>query len=155
LPPVTPRKVKRPGQAQAASIGAAPAPFTGQVSYSDGVTLRIVKVEQGQTSGSGPGALPGRPRTGFTVELVNRSTKPIDMNRVVVTVVYGSNHNQALPIYDEAVHDFSGAAKPGAAALTANYAFSIPANQLSAVTMTVDFDGVHTSATFAGPAQAR
>jgi len=155
LPPVTPHKVKRAGQLQAPTISAAPAPFSGRVSYPDGVSLRVGKVDQGETTGSGPGALPGRPRTGFTVELTNRSTKPIDMNRVVVTVTYGSLHSQALPIYDAGVHDFSGTAQPGGGTVTGYYAFSIPPNQLTDVTMTVDFDGLHASATFDGSAWTR
>ena len=154
LPAVVPAKVSRPGTVGKPSISAAPEPLNHDVMYSDGVVLRIIGITQGVTDGSGPGALPGRPRTQFTVSLSNRSKAAINLDRVVVTVSYGTAHSQALAIYDDGVRDFSGTVAPAGTA-QAVYAFSIATDQLTDVVMTVDFDGLHTSATFTGSAKAR
>jgi outer membrane murein-binding lipoprotein Lpp len=154
VPAVVPAKVSRPGTVGKPSISAAPEPLNHDVTYSDGVAVRIIGITQGVTDGSGPGALPGRPRTQFTVSLRNRSKAAINLDRVVVTVTYGAAHSQALAIYDDGVRDFSGTVAPAGTA-QAVYAFSIATDQLTDVVMTVDFDGVHTSATFTGSAKAR
>jgi len=154
VPAVVPAKVSRPGTVGKPSISAAPEPLNHDVTYSDGVALRIIGITQGITDGSGPGALPGRPRTQFTVSLSNGSKAAINLDRVVVTVTYGTAHSQALAIYDDGVRDFSGMVAPAGTA-QAVYAFSIATDQLTDVVMTVDFDGVHTSATFTGSAKAR
>jgi hypothetical protein len=154
LPAVVPAKVSRPGTVGKPSISAAPEPLNHEVTYIDGVAVRIIGITQGVTDGSGPGALPGRPRTQFTVSLRNRSNAAINLDRVVVTVTYGAAHSQALAIYDDRVRDFSGTVAPAGTA-QAVYAFSIATDQLTDVVMTVDFDGMHTSATFTGSAKAR
>jgi hypothetical protein len=151
---VTPAKVKRPGSPAAPSISAAAKPFGKAVSYSDGVVLRILAISQGVTSGAAPGDLPGRARTQFSVSLQNSSNSRINLDRVVVTVSYGSARSRALAIYDAGVLDFSGTIAPGGYA-KAVYAFSIATNELANVVMTVDFDGGHASATFTGSAKAR
>src|SRR6266700_1585350 len=83
-----------------------------------------------------------------------RSKAAINLDRVVVTVTYGTAHSQAVAIYDDGVRDFSGTVAPAGTA-QAVYAFSIATDQLTDVVMTVDFDGLHTSATLTGSAKAR
>jgi glycosyltransferase involved in cell wall biosynthesis len=146
-PPPTP--VIRNGVRPTPTISAAPAPFDQPVEYPDGITLRILAVDHGTTVGEGPGVFPGQPKTILDIELSNASNKNIDMNQVVVTVIYGDDRRLARPIYDEDVQDFSGTVGPGDSIRT-SYAFSIPDDALADVMLTIDFDGVHAAATFEG-----
>ena len=98
----------------------------------------------------------GREYVRFTVKLTNSSAKPINLNQVVVTTTYGASSQLAAPVYTEGAgtYDFSGSVKPGAST-TAIYAFAVPTKQLGRVTMVVDFDGLHTSATYRGAVVAK
>ena len=149
-------KVKRSGQPRTPSVTASSAPFSRgrKVSYPDGIALEITSITQGNVEGRGPGVISG-PKTTFSIVFTNDSHRSIDMNQVVVTVTYGPNHLQARPVYDDTGEfDFAGLVPPGASR-NATYAFSIPTDQLSRVVMDVDFDGLHTSAVFAGKVTTR
>jgi hypothetical protein len=146
-PPFTP--VMRNGVVPRPSIRAARVPFTKPARYPDHVTLRILSIDQDVTSGHGPGEIPGRPLTTMRIRFANGSTKPVNLNEVVVTVVYGADRRLAAPVYQDDAADFHSTIAPGGSTL-ATYAFSVPTSDLGNVTMTVDFDGLHAAATFVG-----
>lgn len=149
-------KVKRVGQPNTPSVSAPAAKFSAPVVYPDGVTLTITKADKGVEKGHGAGVMAGREYVRFTVKLTNSSAKPINLNQVVVTTTYGASSQLAAPVYTEGAgtYDFSGSVKPGAST-TAIYAFAVPTKQLGRVTMVVDFDGLHTSATYRGAVVAK
>jgi len=143
-------KVGRDGKAVTPSVSAKPAPTTGTVGYSDGVTLKITQVTFAAESAKGPGSFPGREYARITLSLKNGSDEPIDLATAVPTLLDGSG--AALPkVYaaEAEVVDFSGILAPGKTA-TAVYAFAVPSDARSNVTLVVDFDPVHTSAVFRG-----
>lgn len=148
-------KVARPGQPSMPSVTAPPAPFSGPVTYSDGVKLVIVQATKRVETGNGPGVFNGRPFVKFDIELLNGSREPINLNAVVITTFYGTQKQLAPPVYtpSAATNDFSGTVAPGAKA-TASFGFAVPVADLGSVTMVVDFDGVHTSATYTGTVAA-
>lgn len=149
-------KVKRVGQPNTPTVSAPVAKFNAPVTYSDGVTLTITKAEKGIETGHGPGVMAGREYVRFTVRLTNGSAKAVNLNQVVVTTTYGASKQLAAPVYTESAgtYDFAGTVKPGAST-TALYAFAVPTKQLTRVTMVVDFDGLHTSATYSGAVAAQ
>jgi hypothetical protein len=149
-------KVKRVGQPNTPSVSAPAAKFNAPVTYPDGVTLVITKAEKKVETGHGPGVMAGRAYVRFTLKLTNGSTKAVNLNQVVVTTTYGTTKQLAAPVYTESAgtYDFSGTVKPGASA-TALYAFAVPTKQLNRVAMVVDFDGLHTSATYTGAVVAK
>ena len=149
-------KVKRVGQPSTPSVSAPAAAFTAPVSYPDGVSLVITKAEKGVETGHGPGVMAGREYVRFTVKLTNASAKPVNLNEVVVTTFYGTTKQLAAPVYTESAgtYDFTGTVKPGAS-ITARYAFAVPTKERRSVTMVVDFDGLHSSATYRGAVVAK
>ena len=145
-----PTVVSRPGvPAASRTVQATDGDFASTASWSDGATIRVAQAHQQVTSGTGPGELAGQPQTVFSLELVNGTTKPLDLNTVVVQATYGSGPTQASPIYDQQSSDFGGTLAPGDTA-TAVYSFAIPADQLGKVTLTVDVDGYRFPAVFSG-----
>ena len=123
------------------------------VKYADGVWLRIDRLRHGAEQGEGPGAFPGRAHTAITLSLHNRSSRTIDLTQVVVTATYGSPARVAPAVYeDPGARDFGTRVQPGDSA-SATYVFAIPPDQLSEVGLTVDFDGIHLAARFAGAAR--
>lgn len=149
-------KVKRVGQPTTPSVSAPAARFTAPVTYPDGVSLVITKAEKGVETGHGPGVMAGREYVRFTVKLTNGSAKAVNLDQVVVTTTYGATSQLAAPVYTASAgtYDFSGVVKPGASAI-ALYAFAVPTKQLGSVRMVVDFDGLHTSATYTGAVVAK
>jgi hypothetical protein len=141
--------VVRNGKSPEPSVHASPAGFAGPVRYPDHVDVSVLKVTQGVTSGNGAGMRPGRPMTTLQIRFANRSTRPVDLNQVVVTAVYGAKRQLAAPVYDAATADFYGTARAGQS-VTASYAFSIPTADLGDVTLSIDFDGLHAAAVFHG-----
>ena len=121
------------------------------MTYNDHVSLRITKATKQVESGNGPGVFSGREFVKFDIELANGSSVPIDLNSVVVTTYYGDAKRLAPPVYTPIADtsDFSGIVAPGGTA-NASFGFAVPASELGNVTMIVDFDGSHTSATYTG-----
>ncbi len=120
------------------------------VTYPDGVVLRVEVVGRRVEQGVGRGVFHGRSQTVLSLVLQNGSGHPIALNAVVVTMTYGSPARISPPVYeDAAAQDFSGTVKPGGKAL-ARYVFAVPAGQRGKATTVVDFDAVHTAATFTG-----
>ncbi len=146
-----PSKVLRPGQPGTPTATADKVSFSTPAKYGDNTVLTITKASKQVETGNGPGVFAGREFVKFDLELTNGSGQPIDLNTVVVTTYYGGTNQVAAPVYTPSAGsvDFSGEVAPGAKA-TASYGFAVPASELGNVTMIVDFDGVHSSATFAG-----
>jgi hypothetical protein len=142
--------VAREGVAESArTVQASAADFTTAAEWSDGASVRVTDARQQVTSGRGPGERAGQPQTVFALELTNGSGAPLDLNAVVVQASYGGDRAQASPIYDAESVDFAGALAPGATA-TAVYSFTIPADQVGDVVLSVDVDGYRFPAVFAG-----
>ena len=150
LAPSTIRPVLRNGKRPHPSVVAAPATFQGIVRYSDGVSLDVTGIAHGRVTDEGPGVVKG-PTTTFSLSLRNGSSRPLNLNSVVVTAVYGRPGRIASPIYLARSHDFAGTAKPGGIA-KAIYTFAISVPSSARVTIHVDFDAVHAAAVFAGSA---
>jgi hypothetical protein len=150
-PSSAPANSSKPGVSTAPTtkVTAPPAPFTKPVTYPDGIDLQILGATQETITDTGPGALTGKPKTTFLIKFTNNTHAAIALNAVVVSVSYGANKATAAPVYDTSVADFGGTVAPGKSVQT-HYAFSIPASDLSNVTMTVRFDGLHAAATFTG-----
>jgi hypothetical protein len=143
------KRVLRGGKQPRSTVTAPPATFKGTVRYGDGVSLAVTDVNQAKVTGQGPGEFPGEPKTQITLRMTNGGDKPVRLDQVVVTAIYGSPRRQARPVYDDRSRDFTGVLKAGSST-TAVYSFSIPKGDLGRVTMIVDFDGKHTVATFQG-----
>jgi hypothetical protein len=140
----------RVGVAESArTVQASAADCTTAAEWSDGASIRVADARQQVTSGRGPGERAGQPQTVFVLELTNGSGAPLDLNAVIVQATYGSDRAQARPIYDAESSDFSGALAPGATA-TAVYSFTIPADQVGDVVLSVDVDGYRFPAVFSG-----
>lgn len=142
--------VVRDGKTPRPAISAAPAEIGARVRYGDGVQLTITSVRQGRVGGQGPGVVEGA-KTVFGLTLSNGSTRRVDLDRVVVTLVYDRDR-VARPVYDDAERDFAGQVRPSRSA-KATYAFAVPVEGRSAVRVVVDFDARHTAAVFRGSAR--
>jgi hypothetical protein len=138
----------------ARTVEASAADFAGTADWSDGVTVRVTEARQQVTSGRGPGERAGLPQTVFALELTNGSSAPLDLNAVVVQAVYGSDASQASPLYDAETVDFGGTLAPGEVAKGV-YSFSIPADQVGDVVLSVDVDGYRFPAVFSGAVPVR
>lgn len=144
-----PAPVMRNGRRPHPTIGARPEPFTKAVAYGDGLSLRVVRIKHLIQQGYGPGVFHGSPFTQVTIKLTNGTRKAINLDNVVVQVVYGSPERVAPPVYGDGAADFAGLLKAGASQ-TATYSFSIPVRDISTVSMTVDMDTAHAAAKFTG-----
>jgi len=133
-------------------LTADPQPFDRAVRYSDGLRLAVTSITQGKVTGQGPGVFVGQPKTEIGLRMTNRSGRAVDLDQVVVTLVYGTERRTSQPVYDERARDFNGVLRPGRSA-PATYLFSVPRDDLDNVTMFVDFDGQHTVARFHGSAR--
>ena len=121
------------------------------LTYSDGVTLDVTSIEQGVNTQRGPGEMVAVPHTTFHLTLHNGAATELNVGSSVVTLTYGSPARLATPVYDETARDFAGAVPAGASS-DAVYRFAVPVDQVSQVTLTVDFGNRHLAATFQGSA---
>jgi hypothetical protein len=122
------------------------------ISWADGLQLEVTDIQHGTAGGQGPGALPDRATTTFSLRLTNHTSSKIDASQVVMTAVYGKDPRRlASPVYDERAADFAGVIERGAST-TAAYTFAIPKTRLSAVELTLDIDANHSPGTFSGSA---
>lgn len=149
--PKTISQVSRNGKPANPTVSAPPATFHSTVKYPDGLTFQVTGIHQGKVTGQGRGVIKG-PKTTFDLRFVNGSGKSVDLTEVVPTAVFGSPVRIARPVDDSHTRDFGVVVAPGKSA-TATYAFSIPTDELSDVTMYFDFDGHHYPATFRGSAK--
>lgn len=118
------------------------------VRYSDAITVAIIKINKVRSKGHGPGAMPGRPLTIFTLRFTNGSGQPLDLNKVRVVARYGKGA-QASPTSYGNLNDFYGTVAPGKSR-SAAYAFALPPSGYKNVTVKVAFDARHKVAVFAG-----
>lgn len=146
-----PAKVSRPGQPDQPAVVVGSVGFSAPAEYDDKTVLAITGASKEVESGNGPGVFNGREFVKFELALTNGSDQPIDLNSVVVTAYYGDTNQIAAPVYTASAEtqDFTGTVAPGAQS-TASYGFAVPTSDLGNVTMVVDFDAVHSSATFSG-----
>ncbi len=148
---VTP--VGRPDPAPKKRIDADPRDFKSSVVWSDGVELRVRRIEQRTSIAVGRGGTNGAPVTTFTVQLKNGSKRALDATGVVVTATYGGRSPRlASPVYDERSADFAARVAPGKSA-GATYSFTIPRGTLDAVELSFDLDSRHGIGTFRGAAR--
>ncbi len=142
--------VIRAGKTPKPTVTAGQSSFDDPIRWQDGLTLTVDDVAHGKTTGQGPGVIVGEPKTTVKLTMNNESSKPVSLDGVVVTMLYGDKSQQARPIYDGTDdQDLVGRIKPGGSA-KAVYSFSVPTSQLGNVVMYVDFDGVHTVGKFKG-----
>lgn len=146
------QQVTRSDKHATPSVSASPESFAKRITYPDGLGLAITNIKQGLVTDQGPGFVTGQHTTTLSVVLTNGSAKPISLNQVVASMTYGTPKRVASPVYDMQAQDFGGTVRPGATA-KARYVFSVPKADLGDVTMTVNFDSLHASATFTGSAQ--
>jgi hypothetical protein len=146
------KPVLRDGRPPRPSVSAGPQPFGRAIRYPDGLRLAVTSISQGKVTGQGPGVFLGEPKTEIGLRMSNRSGRSVNLDQVVVTLVYGSQRRTSRPVYDDRARDFNGVLRPGRSA-TATYLFSVPRPQLDEVTMFVDFDGQHTVGRFRGSAR--
>lgn len=146
-----PTKAPRPGQGSTPTVSASASGFSTPVDYGDKVTVSVTKATKQVEAGNGPGVFAGREFVVFDVELHNGTAQPIDLNSVVVTTYYGGTNQLAAPVYTPSAQtaDFGGTVAPGDKA-SARFGFAVPSSELGNVTMVVDFDSAHSSATFTG-----
>lgn len=150
LAPTRIEPVKRDGKTPHPTVSALPATMTGVVRYGDGVRLKITGIRHGRVTGEGPGVIQ-EPTTTFALSLTNGEGRPLHLNSVVVTAVYGDPERIANPVYVSNTQDFAGTVRAGSTS-KARYAFAIPVTRRSHVSIHVDFDAVHTAAVFFGSA---
>lgn len=154
--PATYRPVVRSGKKSHATLKANRGSLATAdgVTYPDGVVLKVRRSSSGVEKATGPGAFPGRPYVAFSMSLDNRSPRTLDLNKVVVTAIYGSPGRLAQPVYKDGGggKDLSGIVPPGGSA-SATYAFAVPEGQRGAVKVIVDFDNAHAAAQFSGAAR--
>ena len=143
-------KAGRDGAPAAPAISAAVASPAEQVTYGDGVVLRISSVTYGSETAQGAGAATGREFARISLDLTNGSDGEIDVSSTVVTVLDPSGA-RLVPVYttESGARDFAGTVGP-ATITTAVYAVAAPADHSTPLTIVVDFDAVHTSAVFRG-----
>ena len=146
------KPVLRGGRQPRPSVSADAQPFDRAIRYSDGLRLAVTSITQGKVTGQGPGVFLGEPKTEIGLRMTNRADRAVNLDQVVVTLVYGTERRTSRPVYDDRARDFNGVLHPGGSA-AATYLFSVPRDQLDDVTMFVDFDGHHTVARFRGSAR--
>lgn len=148
-------KVLRNGRAPVPTVTAAPQAFTAPVTYSDGIVLSVGKATKAIEEGHGAGTFAGRELLVVDLEFTNGTTKPVLLDQVVLTALYGKSRQLAPAVYppNVAVKDFGGTVAPRATA-KARYTFAIPSRELGAVTLVIDFDGAHASTVFTGKVTA-
>lgn len=147
------RPVKRSGKEGTATVKANRGGLAASVSakYSDGLRVKVKPQAARVEKARGPGTFSGRQYVTLAIAVTNGSRGVVDLNQVVVSVVYGSPPGQlAQPVYEEpTARDFDGTLSPGRSA-TATYAFAVPNKHRGAVTVIVDMDDRHSPAEFVG-----
>ncbi|MDL4815684.1 hypothetical protein [Actinomadura opuntiae] len=134
-----------PGSATLKSSGGLSKPVT----YDDKVSVAISNIRYVKNKDQGPGELTGKVLTIFTLKFDNGSSKPLDLNKVQVTAVYGAKKTRAQHTSYANLNDFYGTVPPGGRR-SASYAFDLPSSGYKSVKVGVKFDAQHKTALFAG-----
>ena len=104
--------------------------------FGTGLSVRIGKVGYGVSTGSGRGAITGRPVVTLTLVLRNTSSRSISVNTVQVQATYGRKNTPAIPSYGKGTKMFGGAV--GRDSSTSGvYQFVIPVADQHDVDLTV------------------
>ncbi|GAA0275778.1 hypothetical protein GCM10009527_085210 [Actinomadura nitritigenes] len=119
------------------------------VTYDDKISVAISNIRYVKNKDQGPGELTGKVLTIFTLTFTNGSGKPLDLNKVQVTAVYGTKKTRAQHTSYANLNDFSGAV-PAGGTKAASYAFDLPSTGYKSVMVGVKFDAQHKTALFAG-----
>jgi hypothetical protein len=101
----------------------------------DGVTAEVAAVRAFDGEASGPGNVAG-PALAVTVRIGNGTSAPVSLGGLQVTLDTGSDQVPASPLDDPAAAPVSGLLDAGASA-EGTYVFSVPADQLDTVRVTV------------------
>jgi hypothetical protein len=134
-----------PGSAALKSSGGLRKPVT----YDDKISVAISNIRYVKNKDQGPGELTGKVLTIFTLKFTNGSGKPLDLNKVQVTAVYGAKKTRAQHTSYANLNDFYGTV-PAGGAKSASYAFDLPSTGYKSVMVGVKFDAQHKTALFAG-----
>jgi len=151
LDPLAPARVapvERPGPDVGHRLTARRVGFAHPLTYADGVKIDVLAIRQAKVTGQGPGVMSG-PMTSLRLQLVNGSSRTLDLAHVVLTTTYGRPARIARPVYSDGTQDLAGLVEPGGRA-TATYAFSVPTSDLTHVTVHIDFDSRHAIGAFVG-----
>jgi hypothetical protein len=119
------------------------------VTYDDKVSVAISGIRYVKNKDLGPGELTGKVLTIFTLKFANGSGKPLDLNKVQVTAVYGAKKTRAQHTSYANLNDFYGTV-PAGGTRSASYAFDLPSSGYKSVMVGVKFDAQHKTALFAG-----
>lgn len=134
-----------PGSSSLKSSGG----LTKPVTYDDKVSVAISKIRYVKNKDIGPGSISGKVLTIFTLKFSNGSSKPLDLNKVQVTAVYGPKKTVAQHTSYANLNDFYGTV-PAGGTKSASYAFDLPSSGYKSVKVGVKFDSQHKTALFAG-----
>ncbi|MEO5877980.1 MAG: hypothetical protein ABIS86_01965 [Streptosporangiaceae bacterium] len=108
-----------------------------KVTYPDQVSVSITDVKRVKVPDKGPGIIQGQVLAIFTVRFDNGSAKPLDLNRTLVTALYGE-HRSAKPTYYADLNDIYGEVAPQGTR-SAGYAFAIPVQEYKKVALRIKF----------------
>jgi hypothetical protein len=152
-PPPPPPPSEQPTEQANAAPGSAPLQSSGglrkPVTYGDKISVAISGIRYVKNKDIGPGEVTGKVLTIFTLKFANGSAKPLDLNKVQVTAVYGTKKTRAQHTSYANLNDFYGTVAAGGNK-TASYAFDLPSTGYKAVMVGVKFDAQHKTALFAG-----
>lgn len=141
----TPRATADPGSSSGQARPAVG--LKGTASMLPALTVRLTSLVAVTGKSGGVGEVSG-PAIMFTVSFDNATKKAVDLSSTVVTVTYGSKNTPSDEIAT-ARKSFPATAKAGATA-SGTFTFSIPAEQRSAVRITVDYGVSAPSVVFQG-----
>jgi hypothetical protein len=108
-----------------------------KVTYPDAVSVSITDVKRVKVTDQGRGSIKGQELAIFTVKFDNGSAKPLDLNKTLVTALYGKRKT-AKPTYYADLNDFYGEVAPKGTR-SAAYAFAIPVTEYKKVALQIKF----------------
>ncbi|GAB3308199.1 hypothetical protein EK0264_07590 [Epidermidibacterium keratini] len=126
----------------------APVAPDAEVVTPSGIVISLGKLETLSSDAVAPGEIAG-PAIRATVVIDNASTAPLDLEYVVVNAYYGADRTPAGTAMTPGGAPFEGAVEAGASAQGV-YLFTIPEQERSDVTITVDYKSGEASAVFQG-----
>jgi hypothetical protein len=125
-----------------------PVALGGSTTYSDGVAARLVDIKAVTAAARLPGETAGR-ALAMIVELTNTTAGVVSLDTVAVNLHVGTDGVRAARVQADSGAPFSGTLAAGASA-QAVYAFSVPEDQRTVVTVTVGYSPEAGTAVFSG-----
>lgn len=123
--------------------------------YNDGLVISVPMIGTYQPSRYAVGAKKGNTGVRVTVEIKNGTNKVVDPVLVSLSMTYGVRGNQAEQIFDSSngIGDgFTTQVPPGRIS-TADFAFSVPRDEIADLILEISPDYTHDSALFQGSAE--